>query len=450
LNTSVKSVLRPAGIVVAALIVNATPAFPQAIGSPAPAGALFASADGRRVHHGLDVSVSVVEGYDSDAPPVLGAGSGDTLLSGASTFVIGNADYRWQGSRVQVGATGSSVLRNYSKFQDADTVSYSAGVGLSARLGGRTTLFANQTIAYSPSYLYLLFPNDGVQDPGDSSPAAPDYTITHTDSHLYGTTLSLTRGLTSRSQFSATGEFQYSDFASNATPDQNFKGIRGEYSRGLSKNVLLRAGYRFRTGQFGYLGSTIATEPEGSATDHGVDVAIDYSRKLSATRRMVVEFSVGSSRLSMPKIVAPDSPASPFVEMTAEVAIDYQFSTSWAARGRYRRGLEYIAPLGGPVFADGFTAELSGLLNPRLDVLASTRYSSGASAQYQASQRFDTYGTEVRIRYALTRSWALYGQYIYYFYDFHRDMPLPSGVPSGLERNGLRAGVTLWVPAVRK
>ena len=203
-------------------------------------------------------------------------------------------------------------------------------------------------------------------------------------------------------------------------------------------------------GQFGYFTNTIAAEPQVSATDHGVDVGIDYSRKLSATRRMILGFSVGSSRMSTPTTAASETAGSRFVQMTGDVAIDYQFSTSWAVRGRYRRGLEYIAPLGEPVLADGFTAELSGVLTSRLDVLATTRYSSGASALNRASQRFDTYGTEFRIRYALSRSWAVYGQYLYYFYDFQQGTPLPPGMPPGLERNGLRAGLTLWVPAVRK
>jgi hypothetical protein len=39
---------------------------------------------------------------------------------------------------------------------------------------------------------------------------------------------------------------------------------------------------------------------------------------------------------------------------------------------------------------------------------------------------------------------------LYYFYDFAEGTPLLVGVPPGLERHGVRAGLTLWMPALRK
>ena len=41
-------------------------------------------------------------------------------------------------------------------------------------------------------------------------------------------------------------------------------------------------------------------------------------------------------------------------------------------------------------------------------------------------------------------------EYLYYFYDFGEGTPLLVGIPPGLERNGVRAGFTLWMPALRR
>jgi hypothetical protein len=435
-------------------LYGAAPAFSQATGSQPSPGGLFGGGNvDRRVHHKLDFSLSLVEANDSDTPAELrGIGPSDTLLSGYSTMFMGNAEYHWDRSRVQVGATGASVLRRYNQLQGVRSVSASGGLGLSVRLGGRTTLLANQSAAYSPSYLYGLFPSDAVKDLGEAVPVAPDYAINDSESYFYDTTLTLTRGLTRRSRLSATGEFQYTDYLheTGTRRDLNSGGVHGEFSSNLARNTAVRVGYRYRTGKFGYATGAIATEPGISATEHGVDVGVEYSRPLSATRRMSFEFSFGSSIVNTPGSSVAETGTGPFYGLSGDLGVTWQFTRGWQTRATFRRGLEYVAQLSEPVFATGFSADVGGFIARRIDVLASVRYSRGASALNRDVLRFDTYGSDLRIRYALMRSLAAYGQYLYYFYDFTGNAQLPTGIPSGLERNGVRAGLTLWVPAVRR
>jgi hypothetical protein len=145
-------------------LYGAAPAFSQATGSQPSPGGLFGGGNvDRRVHHKLDFSLSLVEANDSDTPAELrGIGPSDTLLSGYSTMFMGNAEYHWDRSRVQVGATGASVLRRYNQLQGVRSVSASGGLCLSVRRGGRTTLLANQSAAYSQWSLYGVFPSDAV------------------------------------------------------------------------------------------------------------------------------------------------------------------------------------------------------------------------------------------------------------------------------------------------
>jgi hypothetical protein len=444
----VKLTSRVSIVVVAVLLYGATPGFPQEAGFQPLPGGLFGATENRTARHNLDFSFSLAEAYDSDVPAELrGIGPNDALVSGGSTMIMGHTEYHWQSSRVQVGATGESALRHYNQLAQVKPFSYSSGIGLSAHLGGRTTLLANQSAAYSPSYLYGLFPSTVADSPGDAVPTAPDYAASDFDSFTYGTTVTLTQGLTRRSRVSASGEIRHTDFAHETATlrDVNSQGIRGEFSHNLALHTAVQIGYEYRTGTFGYGGMV---EPGASATEHRMLVGFEHSHQLSATRRMIVDASFGSS-VVIPSASADGSDQQRQYLPSGDVSVAWQFRESWQARGAFRRGLEYVPGLSEPVFANGFTANVSGLLTSRFDCAASARYSSGASAFGGDALTFDMYATDFRIRFAVTRTLAVYGAYLYYFYDFPRNALAP-GIPPGLERNAVRAGLTLWLPAVRR
>jgi hypothetical protein len=90
---------------------------------------------------------------------------------------------------------------------------------------------------------------------------------------------------------------------------------------------------------------------------------------------------------------------------------------------------------------------VTGLLSRRVDLGFNAGYSRGASVLNTASP-FDTYTASVRSRIAATETIALQLEYLYYFYDFQEGSLLAPGLPPRLERNGIRAGVTFWIPAL--
>jgi hypothetical protein len=67
----------------------------------------------------------------------------------------------------------------------------------------------------------------------------------------------------------------------------------------------------------------------------------------------------------------------------------------------------------------------------------------------QTASRFDTYTGDVRLRYALSRSSAVHVEYLYYFYDFTGYTQPMAGAPR-LERSGVRMGMTLQVPTLKR
>jgi len=441
-------------VVAAVLLAGSIPARAQTTGARrAPLG-LFSGADDRRATHVLNFSLSVVEANGSDVPAELrGVGPGDelleesTTLDGYSTMLNGKTEYRWQGSGVQVGAVAGSSIRYYSQLGAIRSVSHTAALGVSARLGARSMLFANQTAAYRPSYLYTLFPRDPISSPGDGVPSGLDYSISHSESYSYGTTMTLTHGLSRRTHLSATGEFQRTDFlqASAERPDLRYAGVRGELSRGLTRNTRLTIRYGYRAGQFEIGSDAIGLQTNSAAAEHQVGFGLEHARPLSATRRMVMAFSLGSSAVSI-----RDQDPGTLYRLSGDVSIAWPFTATWQARGTFRRGLEYVAELSSPVFADGFTADVIGVVTSRLEVLAQGRYSSGRSVLFSDPTTLETYGADLQARYALRRGVALYAEYLHYFYDFAADARLSAQVPRRLESNGVRVGVTLWVPALRR
>jgi hypothetical protein len=424
-----------------------------------PNGSVLTGNDDRQLRQKLDFTFTVSEGYDSESPDHLrGLAIGDNGFNGYSTIFAGSAEYKLQKPRIQVGASVSTDFRYFNEIDDLRNVSDSAALGVSGRLGDRTNVLVNQSVAYSPSYLYGLFPTDSVTDPGEAIPPAPDYAVNNLASYAYYTTASLTHNLSARNRIVATGTVQLNEFTGEAStqPDLTTRGIQGQFSRNLSRHTALVAGYVYETGTFGSFSLADTTVSESSAYEHGIQAGVSYVRPVSKTRRMEFSASLGTSAVSVPTfLIDPGNGAvqqgtdrERLYRATSDIAFSYQFK-AWYLSGYYRRGLDYIAQLRQPVFVDGVSANVTALLAPRLDFSAVAGYANGSSAVFSLTQPFDTYTADARLRWAVTRGVAAYGEYVYYFYDF-LGSTVAAGMPRRLERNGVRVGVTLWVPAFRR
>lgn len=435
------------------LLCVAAPAFPQT--TSLPHGSLF-SGDSSPARQKLDLSFTLAEAYDSDTPDELrgiGIGTTETLFNGYSTIFSPGADYRLDKPRVEVAATALSEFRYFNELDEFRAVSHSGAIGLNGRLGSRTSLLLNQSLAYSPSYFYGLFPSDPAHYPGEPIPPAPDYAVSGFASYSYATSVALTHNLSRRNRVSANGDLQYTDFVeeTNAQPDLATRGVSGDFTRNLTRNAALRMGYRYREGTFGPFPLGEGTVLEDAAySEHGVEGGVGYARPLSATRRFEFAARFGASAVSVPPFLLAGSDSDRLYRATSDMSLQYQFKTV-AVGGYYRRGLDYVPQLRRPVFTDGVSANLAALLTARMDLTANAAYTSGSSAVFLVdSSNLETYTADVRLRYALTRGVAAYAEYLYYFYDLGSFVQLGAGVPHRLERNGVRAGLMLRAPVFRR
>lgn len=400
------------------------------------------STDPRPQH--LNITSTLTEAYDdnllADFGSVTPTGTSD---SGYYTMLLVSGDYQWQGRRVQVGASGQSALRYYGEIQEVHSMSHSAGAGFSAALTPRTTVMLNGSAAYSPSYLYGLFPTSAPVEPGDAIPAAPDYNVNAQASYAYGGTAGLTHQYSLRDSVSVTGTFAYTDYLSESElyHDLSNYGVEAAYSRSLSRHKTLRVSYQHRRGEFGYVFV-------GQSVENGINVGLQFARPISATRQAQFAFNLGTTLVDLPASTLPGGVSGRQYRATGGATVSYDLARTWQVNGSYRRGIDYVPALRDPVFMNGFSVGLAGLLSRRTDLSASVGYSTGASALTQRASAYDTYTGTVQVRYALGRTWAIYTEYLYYFYDFGNAGGLLRGVPSTLKRNGVRAGVTLWLPVI--
>ena len=355
------------------------------------------------------------------------------------------ASYARRG-KVQIGANVNSVLRRYAEFGFTESMGHSAGIGLTTTTVAGLSLFVNQSAAFTPAYFYGLFPGSSPVQAGDPGLTAPNYTtISDLASYVYTTTLSLGRGIGTRSNVSVGGDFLYTDRVAETDTwtDISSYSLRGRYSRNTTKNIALSTELRYRSGEFGY-------RTGGTTTELAVDMGVDYTRPLSASRQATLGVHVGVSGADYPGNVLGLEGFRRQYRVVGDGAFNFPFSQSWSASVSIRRGVEYETDLPTPVVSNGARVSVAGLLTSRVDVLFSSGYASGESILNPNALVFDTYTGDVRVRYAVSRTFAVFGEYFYYYYDVQNGALLVAGIPPGLERNGVRAGLTLLVPAVRR
>jgi hypothetical protein len=419
------------------IALPATTAYAQ--GGGQRSGGLFGATRSDTDRNRLTALVEVSEGYDTEVPPEFQGQVPNTGLQsgGYSTLVTTAAEYLKSSRRLQVGGTYQSAFRYYQQLGEVATPSHSAGLEARVRWARTATLQVNQSAAYSPSYLFGVFPD--AQLPGLAAPIAadPEYRVRESESYSYGTNVTFGLGSTRGSRLTASGDFGRTEFRHQVSeqPVTESYGGRVGYSRGFGRSTAISFEYEYRASELG----------SAPFAEHSLNIGGEYSRALSGSRRATFRFSAIPSTIEIPESAQGATVTGQVFRLQGEGAVDYQFRRTWRASGSYRRGVEYVPVLIEPIFADAARADLSGLLARRVDLSLSAGFAAGESALSGAADQLDTYTGTARVRFALTRALALYTEYFYYFYDLHGSTQLAPELPNTFEQHGIRAGLTLWV-----
>jgi hypothetical protein len=413
--------------------------------SDRPFRGLFGHGQQGTLGHSLDVNATILGAYDSDLVADAGIVTpGAPRVDGYYTMLQTGGSYKWASSALELGITGASAFRSYGSLGDTHGVSHSAGVGLSSQIARHTKVALNQSVAYSPAYLYALFPNVADVPLGDAPPTAPNYDVDQTSSLALGTSGSLTQSVGQRTTVAGQVDYNDTDFTnSSGRRSMTTYGGRAEWSRRMRRHASMTAEYHYRRADFGVALSRMGT-------DQGIQVGFENTRVLSATRKARYSFGLGVSQADVPPVLAASTrEAEKLYRFAADAAFAYEFSRTGEVRGSYHRGVEYLAELTQPVFVDSVSAAISGSLTRRWNVAVSGGYSSGASA-VNTSSTFDTYTGDVRTQFALTSVMGIYVESLYYLYDFRGTLLLAPTLPRRLERAGVRAGLTFSTPVIKR
>jgi hypothetical protein len=434
----------------------AAPALSQSVPAPRPSGGLFEATRSDVGRDRLNLMIDVNEALDSELPPEFRSRvpQRDLQSGGFSTMLTASVDYSRNRRRLQLNGNALTAFRYNQRLADVAAVSHSAELGATVRLPKQGNLQISQTAAYSPSYLYQLFPTAALPAAEESIPANPDYRIDQIASYSYGTNMALAFGSPHGTRVTTTAEYRHTNYQREATarPDLTTYAAGTNLSRAVARNAGLSIEYQYRTGEFGFGGLT---------KEHRVTIGAEYSPALSVRRRATFRFDVTPATLELsesavaaaatdPVAAALDGKVPSPVEgrlyrLQGEASVDYPFRPNWRVTGNLRRGVEYLAVLTEPVIARGARVGLTGLITHHVDVSAAAGYATGASALSRNTQNLDTSTGEVRIRYALKRSFALYSEYLYYYYDLHEQASIAPGLPGVFEQHKIRVGIMLFV-----
>jgi len=423
------------------LVASASGAPAQAL-MPPPRGSIFATSTARDNRDRLDVTAALSEALDSEAPPELRSRiqQGSPQSGGFSSMLTAAADYERNRRRGDVTAQLFTALQYSPKLGRVVALTHSAGAAATLRFSGRSSLELAQTADYSPAFLYRLFPTVAEPNAGDVAPPAPDYRVDESKSFSNSSLVTFRAGSARGTQLSATAEHLAAQFQGGIErPDLDAVAGRIRLAHGTSRTGSLSAEYEYRAGEFGY---------GAQATEQRLRIGVGYSPALSTSRRAQFRFNLAPSVVEIPATAVNISRTGTLFKMEGDARAEYPFLRSWSIGGTYRRGVEYISGFRSPVFRDATRIELSGLARERVDIAASAGYVVGQSILQRDAQHFDTYTGTMRGRYSVTRSFALYAEYLYYYYNLHGQEALAPDLPSVFEQHGLRVGLMLWARPV--
>jgi hypothetical protein len=133
--------------------------------------------------------------------------------------------------------------------------------------------------------------------------------------------------------------------------------------------------------------------------------------------------------------------------VTGDAALIHRISQFWTSAFTYSRNVSRVGGVAVPFINDIAAGTISGLVTRHMGLSGGVSYSRGNTAVV-TNNTYDALYASSRVTYTFTRYIPFYAEYIYYFYQFDAPTGLAFGVPLGVNRNGLRTGLSYSVPLI--
>ncbi len=332
--------------------------------------------------------------------------------------------------RTTLTIAASSAVRYYSSLNRIGTQKHGGGVGFQVLASRRLTLRIAQDVNYSPSYQLAL----GQAPAPDGSeltfdPAGVDYSVSRDKQITYGTYAGGTYVWNSSRDLTFGYGLNYANYFTRSDFGVQLASVR--YTQRLTPGVSLRLGYGLGSGSMASL---------RSAAHHDLDVGLVINRSFAFSPRTAVGFTSGST------VVSVDDRRQ--FELIGSATLRHQLSPRWTSSIGYQRGLTAIDGTPRPFVAATVNAEVNGFVGSRTKVTIQPGYARGADVA-DAKRTFQSGVSLTRVEAAVTRHWAIFAEHFYYRYRFAGAPDLPPALAAGLNRQGMRWGLSLWTPVIR-
>jgi len=445
---------RPAFLVVAPvtlcmLSLAPSPAQAQAQGPARGFNGLFAGGpppDPNRTSEQLTLTGSLFGGWDENAAALTLDRPDPTrpLFAESGYTGVAHAALRyWRGrqsrSFLVEGRVGGATYSTLEGWQPEGGVRIEG----TTQAGRRTTLTGRAGAAYEPYYTLGGFgPLSPALGPGGVPATGVSYGILEYASWLYDAGASVSRRW-SRSQTTTLG-YSYAARQYSEGPLGDFTTNRAsvDHDIAVSSTVSLRGSYGYSRSDY-----DLPPQDERPLDTHDMTGAVLYQRRLSPRRSLVLSAGGGASYADTVDYLTDESVEIWKPTYFASARID--LGRTWALWGDYRRSFNVLNALNYQTYySDVASMTVGGYLGQRTDVSFSAGYADGSPTYGLGLQTYETYTATAQVRFALARYAALMGRYYYYFYDFARPLLLPPGLPGRYDRQGVQAGLTMWLPLV--
>jgi hypothetical protein len=434
----------------------------EAPGVRRPYRGLFGGAQDPSKPHTLDLTGSLYAAYD------------DNVLAGLSNSLLQN--WRFQrsgyyggaqaglsygiarsGRRWSIGAQ-TAAFATYHHSRDAAHLApyYQGAVQADVRLARQTTLAVAQRVSYLPTYRASFLPGHA-DEPAAGAPESdvlpvidPDLELFRLEAIRSSSSVVLSQGVGRHLGISGRYDYRLVDFGDEVEGSRfrNYRSHGGgasiRYDRPVSAHAVLNLGYGIR-------GTQRSNRSGQPPLYHDVTAGVSYSRALSFSRRTSVSLATGSALGVRDSVVETErvDHRRTVGRLTGNASLVHELGRTWTAQARYARGFVFREDFADQFyFVDSVTMSIGGLPHRRLSVAAGAVWAT-STLERAGRNRSSRLSSSAQATFALNRYLAAYARYVYYAYDYGADVPLDPRLPRKLDRQGVRVGLTTWIPLIR-
>ncbi len=418
----------------AALVICASAASAQSGRPERPYRGLFGGGVGD-VGQILTVTGSAGAGFSNDLIAEVRGGTAarpGRSWQGGLGAASGSVNYSLQGNRVTLSAAGATAARFYPSLVRDFVRGSQVRTSLSLALLPSTSLSAGMSAAHQPHWLGGVVPIEAETE--DQPLNNLDFAAGLESYATYSGSIGLAhrRQLSKRTSLAASYGYRKAVVPGRqrAFDRQNAGGV---LTRAVAQGLHLRGGYSYAHADYGS-GRTSGV--------HLIDAGVDYSKPLSISRRTTVSFATGSSAIRQRGQVR--------FRLNGSANLRHELGRTWTASAAYSRRVALHDAWDDPVLSDGVSLGVNGLISRRLQFTARASSALGGIGTEENAPIFRTVHGSAALAYAATRFVNFSMTYSYYQHRFG-DGALPTlGSPRTLDRQSVRATVSLWAPVFQR